>query len=170
MGGDAKLSRRKPGPMLGRHAGKGTFAFLLFAQVFLAMPARAVSDPGEMLPNRAQELRAEAIGEQLRCLVCQNQSIEDSNADLARDLRHIVRSRVVAGDSDRQVMDWVVARYGDFVRLRPPFRPLTLLLWLSPVLAVCVGGAAALIARRHRSAPPAPLSDVERAKLADLLQ
>jgi cytochrome c-type biogenesis protein CcmH len=153
--------------MLGRHAGKGAFAFLLFAQVFLAMPARAVSDPGEMLPNRAQELRAEAIGEQLRCLVCQNQSIEDSNADLARDLRHLVRSRVVAGDSDRQVMDWVVARYGDFVRLRPPFRPLTLLLWFSPALALGVGGA--LIARRNRSAPPPPLSDAERAKLADLL-
>jgi cytochrome c-type biogenesis protein CcmH len=101
--------------------------------------------------------------------VCQNQSIADSNADLARDLRGIVRGRVAAGHSDRQVIDWVVARYGDFVRLRPPFRPLTLLLWFSPALALGVGGAAALIARRNRSAPPPPLSDAERAKLADLL-
>ena len=148
------------------------FAFLLLlaAPIFAAGPAFAVSDPGEMLPNRAQELRAESIGEQLRCLVCQNQSIEDSNADLARDLRRIVRDRVVAGDSDRQVMDWVVARYGDFVRLRPPFRPLTFLLWFSPALALGVGGVAALIARRNRSATPAPLSDAERAKLADLLR
>jgi cytochrome c-type biogenesis protein CcmH len=148
----------------------GARRLLLLLPLLLAHPAWAVSDPAEMLPNRAQELRAEAIGEQLRCLVCQNQSIEDSNADLARDLRRIVRSRVVAGDSDPQVIGWVVARYGDFVRLRPPFRPLTWLLWLSPVLALGVGGAAVLLARRHRSAPPAPLSDAERAKLADLLR
>lgn len=143
---------------------------LVLVPIFAAAPAGAISDPAEMLPDRAQELRAEAIGGQLRCLVCQNESIEDSNADLARDLRRIVRTRVVAGDSDRQVMDWVVARYGDFVRLRPPFRPLTFLLWFSPALALGVGGAAALIARRHRSAPSAPLSEAERARLADLLR
>jgi cytochrome c-type biogenesis protein CcmH len=143
---------------------------LALALLFVASPAFAISDPAEMLPNRAQELRAEAIGSQLRCLVCQNESIEESNADLARDLRRIVRSRVVAGDSDQQVINWVVARYGDFVRLRPPFRPLTYLLWFSPVLALAVGGSAVLIARRHRGAPPAPLSEAERDKLADLLR
>ncbi|MBV9757276.1 MAG: cytochrome c-type biogenesis protein CcmH [Alphaproteobacteria bacterium] len=148
----------------------GFFVAAMLALSCVAAPAFAISDPAEMLPNRAQELRAEAIGGQLRCLVCQNQSIEDSNADLARDLRRIVRSRVAAGDSDRQVIGWVVARYGDFVRLRPPFRPLTWLLWLSPALAVGLGTAAVLIARRRHPPPPAPLSDDERAKLAELLR
>ncbi|MBV9783805.1 MAG: cytochrome c-type biogenesis protein CcmH [Acidisphaera sp.] len=140
----------------------------LLLLLLLAGPAWAVSSPSEMLPDRAQEQRAERIGEQLRCLVCQNQSIEDSEADLARDLRGIVRSRVVAGDSDRQVIAWMQARYGDFVRLDPPFRPLTWLLWSSPVLALAVG-AGAVLAGRRRHAAPAPLSDAERARLADLL-
>lgn len=147
-------------------------AVLLLLVPLLAAPdwAWAISDPGEMLPNRAQELRAEAIGQQLRCLVCQNESIEDSNADLARDLRRIVRQRVVAGDSNRQVIAWVVARYGDFVRLRPPFRPLTWLLWFSPVIALGAGAGVVLVARRHRGTPPVPLSEAERARLAELLQ
>ena len=148
----------------------GFFVAAMLAATCFAAPAFAVSDPAEMLPNRAQELRAEAIGGQLRCLVCQNQSIEDSNADLARDLRRIVRSRVAAGDSDRQVIGWVVARYGDFVRLRPPFRPLTWLLWFSPALALGAGAAAVFLARRRHAAPPAPLTEDERAKLAELLR
>ena len=85
-----------------------------------------MSDPAELLPDRAQEQRAEALGHQLRCLVCQNESVEESNADLARDLRRIIRQRIVAGDSDQQVTDWMVARYGNFVRLRPPFNAVTL--------------------------------------------
>jgi len=143
------------------------FALLLAAPI---APARAVSDPAEMLPDRAQELRAEAIGEQLRCLVCQNQSIEDSHAELAADLRRIVRGRVAAGDSDRQVIEWVVARYGEFVLLRPPFRPLTWLLWLSPVLTLGVGAGAVLFARRRQNPAPAPLSEAERSRLAELLR
>jgi cytochrome c-type biogenesis protein CcmH len=143
---------------------------LFLLSLSFVTPARAISDPAEMLPNRVQEQRAEAIGQQLRCLVCQNESIEDSNADLARDLRRVVRQRVVAGDDDRQVVAWMVSRYGDFVRLRPPFRPLTYALWLSPVLALAVGAAAVLLGRRHRSQPPAPLSEAERARLADLLR
>jgi len=143
---------------------------LLLATPLFAAPAWAISDPAEMLPNHAQELRAEAIGQQLRCLVCQNESIEDSNADLARDLRRIVRQRVVAGDTNRQVIAWVVARYGDFVRLRPPFRPLTWLLWFSPAIALGAGTTAVLLARRHRSQPPAPLTDAERVRLAELLR
>ncbi len=142
---------------------------LLFG-LLLATPAFAVSDPAELLPNRAQELRAEAIGHQLRCLVCQNESVEESNADLARDLRRIIRQRVVAGDSDRQVIDWMVARYGDFVRLRPPFNGLTLVLWGAPLIALLVGTTAALLARRRRPAAPPPLSDAERRRLADLLK
>jgi cytochrome c-type biogenesis protein CcmH len=100
-------------------------AALLFAG-FLCIPAAwAISDPAEALPNPAAEARAVAIGRGLRCLVCQNESIEDSGADLARDLRAIVRQHVAAGETDRQVTEWVVARYGDFVRLRPPFNATT---------------------------------------------
>ena len=142
----------------------------LFLVVLLAGPAWAVSSPTEMLPDVAQEKRAETIGQQLRCLVCQNESVEDSDADLARDLRRIVRQRVVAGDSDTQVMDWVVARYGDFVRLRPPFRPLTWLLWFSPLLALAVGGGAVLLARRRAPVGPKPLSLAERETLSHLLE
>jgi cytochrome c-type biogenesis protein CcmH len=136
----------------------------------LAAPAFAVSDPAELLPDRTQEQRAEALGHQLRCLVCQNESVEESNADLARDLRHIIRQRVVAGDSDQQVIDWMVARYGNFVRLRPPFNAMTLVLWGAPLIAVLGGLAAALIARRRRPPDPTPLNDAERQRLADLLK
>jgi cytochrome c-type biogenesis protein CcmH len=135
-----------------------------------ASPASAVSDPGELLPDRQQELRAEAIGQQLRCLVCQNESVEESNADLARDLRHIIRQRVVAGDNDRQVIDWMVARYGDFVRLRPPFNAETLVLWTAPGLALLAGIGAVLIARRRRPVPPEPLTDAEQRRVADLMK
>jgi cytochrome c-type biogenesis protein CcmH len=145
------------------------FAAVLFC-FLIAAPAFAVSDPAELLADPAQEQRAEALGHQLRCLVCQNESVEESNADLARDLRHIIRQRVVAGDSDRQVIDWMVARYGDFVRLRPPFNAMTLALWGAPLIAVLGGLAAALIARRRRPPDPAPLSDAERQRLADLLK
>lgn len=144
--------------------------YLLITLLLVATPAWAVSDPGEMLPNHAQELRAEAIGQQLRCLVCQNESIEDSDADLARDLRRIVRQRVVAGDSDDQVIAWLVARYGDFVRQRPPFRPLTYLLWGSPLIALAVGFTAVFISRRRTFTPPPPLSDIERQQLGKLLK
>ena len=144
-------------------------AFALLLGLLLAVPAYAVSDPAELLPNRAQELRAEAIGEQLRCLVCQNESVEQSDADLARDLRHIIRQRVVAGDNDQQVIDWMVARYGDFVRLRPPFNVTTLVLWLAPGIALVAGAVAVFIARRRRPAAVAPLSEAEQQRLADLL-
>ncbi len=123
-----------------------------------------------MLPDPQQEARAEAIGSQLRCLVCQNESIEDSGADLARDLRGIVRQRVAAGDTDQKVIDWMVARYGNFVRLKPPFTPGTALLWATPVLGLLVGGLAAWWGRRRSlemGAPP-PLSPDEQARLREL--
>jgi cytochrome c-type biogenesis protein CcmH len=132
--------------------------------------AWAVSSPAELLSNPVQERRAEEIGSQLRCLVCQNQSVEDSDADLARDLRRIVRQRVVAGDSDKQVIAWMVARYGDFVRLRPPFRPLTWMLWFSPLVFLGVGATAVVLSRRRTPMPPAPLDPTERAQLDRLLQ
>lgn len=130
--------------------------------------AFAISDPAEMLPNPAQEARAENVGRQLRCLVCQNESIEDSNADLARDLRHIVRARIAAGDADNQAIEWVVARYGDFVRLRPPMNAATALLWASPVLAVLAGLGFAFNSRRRAPAVSEPLTEAERSRLADL--
>jgi cytochrome c-type biogenesis protein CcmH len=116
------------------------------------------------------ELRAEAIGRQLRCLVCQNESVEASDADLARDLRHIVREQVAAGASDRQVLDWMVARYGDFVRLSPPFDSVTAFLWLAPAIALAVGFAILIILfRRRGSSPSEPLTEEECKRLATLV-
>ena len=138
--------------------------------LLLAGPARAVSDPGEMLADPVLEHRAEAIGEQLRCLVCQNESVEQSDADLARDFRRIIRQHVTAGETDRQVIAWMVARYGDFIRLRPPFDPQTLALWGAPVIALMVAGSVVVLARRRRPAAPVPLSPAEQRRLADLLE
>ena len=140
----------------------------LLAALLLAGPAHAVSDPAEMLRDPAAEARAEQIGRQLRCLVCQNESIEDSGADLARDLRQVVRQRVTAGDDDAKITSWMVARYGDFVRLRPPFNAVTALLWLSPLLFVAAGAGLAVMGRRSRVAAAAPLTAAERQRLADL--
>ncbi|ACI52661.1 cytochrome C biogenesis protein [Gluconacetobacter diazotrophicus PA1 5] len=142
---------------------------LVLAAGLSPLAAAAVDDPSEMLPDPRQEARAEAIGAQLRCLVCQNESIEDSSAGLARDLRHVVRDHVARGESNRQIMDWMVGRYGNFIRLRPALTIGTLLLWGMPVLALLAGiGAAALAFRRSRGTAPAPLSDAERARLTDL--
>ncbi len=140
--------------------------FLLLLAI--ATSAYALSDPSEMLPNKQEEARAEALGRQLRCLVCQNESIEDSGADLARDLRRIVRQRVAAGESDKQIIGWMVSRYGQFVLLQPRFDWLTLLLWGSPVIGLVVGAAAVFLARQRDRRPPPPLSYEERARLDDL--
>jgi cytochrome c-type biogenesis protein CcmH len=136
----------------------------------LVVPAYAINDPAEALPDPAQEARAVRIGHQLRCLVCQNESIEDSGADLARDLRKIVRQQVAAGASDQQVIAWLVARYGNFVRLKPPFNALTALLWASPVVALLLGFGLALVGRRQRAVPAMPLSEAERVRLRGLLE
>ena len=161
---------KRPGaPPLDPARGLSSSRHLILAVFLLvASPAFAISDPAEMLGNPAQEARAEQIGRQLRCLVCQNESIEDSGADLAKDLRGIVRQRVVAGDNDQQITAWMVARYGNFVRLSPPFNALTAVLWLSPVLAVLAGLGFAWAGRRTRPVPPAPLTEAERQRLANL--
>jgi cytochrome c-type biogenesis protein CcmH len=132
----------------------------------LAMSVAAV-EPREQLSDPALEARARAISKDLRCLVCQNQSIDDSNADIARDLRRLVRERLIAGDSDAAIRDYLVARYGDFVLLDPPVKPVTYLLWGGPVLILCgaVAGAAFLIRRQRKGAEAAPLSADERRKL-----
>lgn len=129
--------------------------------------------PNEVLPDPALESRARALSAQLRCLVCQNQSIDDSDAPLARDLRLLVRERLVAGDSDAQVTRFLVARYGEFVLLRPPLGPHTLLLWLTPLLillAVAGGIGWRLASARRGTAPPAPLTDDEQRRLKGLLE
>lgn len=145
-------------------------AVCLLAALLLCPPAaRALSGPSEMLPNPRQEHRAEVIGEQLRCLVCQNESVEQSSAGLARDLRRIIRQQVVAGRPNRQIIAWMVAHYGNFVLFKPPFDPATLLLWGAPVIALGTGATAILIARRRPAATPAPLTDEERRQAAELL-
>ncbi len=144
--------------------------WLAGCMVALPMTGFAVDDPQEMLANPAQEARAEAIGAQLRCLVCQNESIEDSGADLARDLRHVVRVHVAAGESNRQIIAWMVQRYGNFIRLRPPLTAVTLLLWAMPILALAVGAFTATAAWRGRRTVAAPLSDAEQKRLSDLLE
>jgi cytochrome c-type biogenesis protein CcmH len=138
--------------------------------VALATPAGAV-EPGEMLADPALEARAREIGRELRCLVCQNQSIDDSNAELARDLRRLVRERVALGEDKGAVIAHVVARYGNFVRLRPPMDAATYALWFGP-LAVLAAGAAlvwSLFRRRTRRANAERLGDSERARLKSLL-
>ncbi len=128
-------------------------------------------EPSERLGDPVLEARAEAIGSELRCLVCQNQSIEQSSADLAHDLRLLVRQRLVNGDTDQQVLDYVVARYGVFVLLDPPFERVTWVLWLMPPLLV-LGAAGVLLLRARRRRPDAAVPDLsrdERARAAELL-
>ena len=148
-------------------------------------PAWAVN-PDEMLADPLLEKRAREISKGLRCLVCQNQSIDDSDADLAKDLRIIVRERLTAGDSDGAVIDYVVARYGDFVLLKPPFKGTTLVLWLGPAVigglglwAMIVfmrrhsgqgGGTQAATAKAASRPRPPPLTDDEKKKLQKLLK
>ncbi|MGV8996432.1 MAG: cytochrome c-type biogenesis protein [Parvibaculaceae bacterium] len=142
----------------------------LFMLVALTAPAFAVN-PGEELSNPALEARARVISKELRCLVCQNQSIDDSDADLAADLRKLVRERLVADDSDQQVLDYLVARYGDFVLLRPPFISATALLWLTPFGVVVFGGVGLWLAfrRRNNASGTQALDQNEKSRLAALL-
>ncbi|HEX3861839.1 MAG TPA: cytochrome c-type biogenesis protein [Stellaceae bacterium] len=140
--------------------------------VFLCLamsPARAVL-PNEMLSDPVLEARAREVGKELRCLVCRNQSIDDSDADLAHDLRVLVRQRITAGDSNEQAVAYIRARYGDFVLLRPPLDTATLLLWGGPALLLILGGL--LLVRFYRGAPaaaPAPLSPEENRRLSAVL-
>ena len=142
----------------------------LLLLMLAAGPALAVGDPADQLPDQAQEERARVIGRELRCMVCQNQSIEDSDADLARDLRRIVREQVAQGKPDEAVLTFVHERYGDFVLLKPPFKAATALLWGMPAIAL-LGGALLIRGMRRRqrvaSGPP-ELTQAERDRLAQL--
>jgi cytochrome c-type biogenesis protein CcmH len=132
-------------------------------------PALAVQ-PDEMLKDPALEARARSLSAELRCMVCQNQSIDDSDAPLARDLRILLRERIAAGDSDAQVTDFLVARYGEFILLKPRFNAHTLLLWLLPPAVLVVGGLVMFAASRRRAQPPAAeLNADEEKRLSDLV-
>jgi cytochrome c-type biogenesis protein CcmH len=150
----------------------GLLAVLLLS---LSAPAFAVQ-PDEVLKDPALEARAREISKELRCLVCQNQSIDDSNAALARDLRVLVRERLVAGDDDGSVLSYITARYGDYVLLRPPFKASTYVLWIGPVVVLLLGGlgAALFLRGRNRAAragdTEAPLTPEERKRLDRLLR
>ncbi len=150
-----------------------SFSALLLLALFLIvpLPAHAVQ-PDEMLQDPGLEARARAISEGLRCLVCQNQSIDDSDAPLARDLRFLVRERLKAGDSDQQIIDFIVARYGEFVLLNPRFKPHTLILWFATPAVFIAALLLIWIAYRRRKAAAqnlAPLNANEKRRLKRLL-
>ena len=152
---------------------KHLHALALLIVLFAPATCWAV-EPNEMLSNPALEARARAISEELRCMVCQNESIDESEAPLAHDLRVLVRQRLLAGDSDQQVIDFLVARYGEFILLKPPFSWNTIALWGAPPALLLLGAVMiVLVERRRKAAGPAAempkLSAAEEARLAKLL-
>jgi cytochrome c-type biogenesis protein CcmH len=146
---------------------------IALAILLLPAPSAWTVQPDEILADRALEARARELSRELRCMVCQNQSIDDSDAPLARDLRILVRERLQAGDSDRQVLDFLVARYGEFVLLKPRLSWRTALLWIAPIL-ILLGGlvaiAAALRRRRTTPAAAAPLAREEELRVKEILR
>lgn len=148
-------------------------ALLLAAAITVAPLIAAAVQPDEILPDPGQEARARAITRELRCVVCQSESLDESNAEIARDLRLMVRERIVAGDDDAEVLDYVVDRYGEYVLFRPRFSLGNAALWLSGPAFLLLGGGLALafIRRRARAPAPerAPLSPAEQARLEELL-
>ena len=169
-------------PAAGRRAGTPFFlraAVLAFMVALLcpllAVPRALAVEPGEMLADPVLEARARDISKELRCLVCQNQSIDDSNAPLAHDLRVLVRQRLVAGDSNAAVKQYLVARYGDYVLMKPPFKPETWVLWLGPPVLLLMGaGLVWAVLRRGRKGgrgpvAEAPLSADEEKRLSKII-
>ena len=142
---------------------------LLALFCLLATPVLAVQ-PDEMLADPALEARARAISRDIRCPVCQGETIDDSNAPISRDLRLIIRERLVAGDSDDEVVDFIVARYGEFVLFNPRATGSNLILWLAGPVMLLVAGGIAVLALRRRPVPDDGLTPEEEARLKDLLQ
>ncbi|WP_434733695.1 cytochrome c-type biogenesis protein CcmH [Rhizobium sp. YTUHZ044] len=148
------------------------FSRLLVAVFLFFAPVSAFAvNPDEVLADPALEARARALSAELRCMVCQNQSIDDSNAELAKDLRLLVRERIRNGDSDEAVLNYIVSRYGEFVLLKPRFSMRTVLLWGAPVLLILAGGVSLLVfARKRRGRPTgSKLTPEEQARLSELL-
>ncbi|MBU8873347.1 cytochrome c-type biogenesis protein CcmH [Reyranella sp. MMS21-HV4-11] len=172
LGEGVRRPLTQPLPLAGERSLSWRALLCLLALLF-TLPALAV-EPSEVLPDPALEARAREIGRALRCVVCQNQAIDDSSAEVARDMRRAVRERLTAGDSDADVFAFMVARYGDYVLLKPPFKAGTLVLWLGAPLLLLVAGAALLLAaRRRRHTPivaPKPLDEEERRRLDALLK
>jgi cytochrome c-type biogenesis protein CcmH len=137
-----------------------------FFQPHAALPVQL----DEILADRALEQRARTLSKELRCMVCQNQSIDDSDAPLAHDLRVLVRERLAAGDTDQQVLDFLTARYGEFVLLKPRFSSRTAILWLTPVAVLVLGGLGFMAASRRRSSAETNLTAEEEARLAEILR
>ena len=152
--------------------------YLVLALMILAAPTPAQAvNPSEVLADKVLETRARDISKELRCLVCQNQSIDDSDASLARDLRVLVRDRLTMGDTDQAVIDYVVSRYGDFVLLRPPVKAATYFLWFGPVFLALSGLLGLILYFRRQNAPvvvaqsvQSPLTDEEKERLDALLE
>jgi len=144
-------------------------AVLFALMLAFGVPALAV-EPDEMLKDPALEARARTLSQTLRCMVCQNESIDESNAPLARDLRLLVRERIEKGDTDTAVREFLVARYGEFILLEPRFGVRTVLLWAAPLIALLIGIIGIVLAMRGRRAAPVPLSDAEKRRLAALLK
>jgi cytochrome c-type biogenesis protein CcmH len=148
------------------------FSRILLALFVLFAPVSAFAvNPDEVLADPALEARARTLSAELRCMVCQNQSIDDSNADLAKDLRLLVRERITDGDSDEEVLNYIVSRYGEFVLLKPRFSMKTLLLWGAPVLLILAGGISLTVFARRRAGRPtgSRLTPEEQARLDELL-
>jgi cytochrome c-type biogenesis protein CcmH len=146
--------------------------FMLVGLALLAVQPAIAVQPDEILKDPALESRARALSRELRCMVCQNQSIDDSDAPLARDLRVLVRERLTTGDSDSQVIDFLVARYGEFVLLKPRFAWHNAVLWLTPAAALVAGAVAMLVAVRRRRVArtaTAPLTPDEERRLAEVI-
>ncbi len=135
------------------------------AALLIALPVFAV-EPNEMLADPALEARAREVSRALRCVVCQNETIDESHAEIAGDMRKMVRARITAGDSDEQILNYMLASYGDFVLLKPRFTGVTMLLWLGPPLLLLLGLLAVRRRMRTHAAGPAPLTADERASLA----
>ena len=179
MGRGDEYGRRHLSPQRGRWEQAARFVakylrrigFVLAVLWVATAPAFAVN-PDEMLKDPALEARARALSQELRCLVCQNELIDDSNAALAHDIRVLLRERLKKGDTDKQAIDFLVARYGEFILLKPEFNAHTWALWLVPPGALVIGGLAAAAfywRRRKRPAVPAPLDAAEEADLARLI-
>ncbi len=178
--GEVGATPLPPSPTRGEESAHRTFAGIragwtrsrdalaLFALLLaLATPALAVQ-PDEVMKDPALEARARTLSAELRCMVCQNQSIDDSDAPLAHDIRVLIRQRIAAGETNAAVRSYFVSRYGDFILLKPPFKPETALLWLAPPLTLLAGAAAILFARRRAPAATEALTEEEEARLAAL--
>ena len=146
--------------------------FMLILAIIVSIPLNASAvEPSEILQNPQLELRARNLSQNIRCLVCQNQSIDDSNASLARDLRKIVREQLVSGASDDEIYNFLIERYGDFVLLRPPVKATTYILWYGPLFIFFAGLvlSALFLIRRKRILPEEPLSHSEKEELSRLI-